>query len=70
MQVETEQRAHKVSFYVKKDNAQQVTEALSKILEQRGVSYNALIIFIIFLINDFVQFMCIYVGFSDVLLCI
>ncbi|XP_004497625.1 sucrose-phosphatase 1-like [Cicer arietinum] len=36
-QVETEQRAHKVSFYVKKDNAQQVTEALSKILEQRGL---------------------------------
>lgn len=54
MQAETEQRAHKVSFYVKKDNAKQVTEALSKILEQRGVSYNALI-FIVFLINDFVK---------------
>lgn len=34
-QAETEQRAHKVSFYVKKENAKQVTEALSKILEQR-----------------------------------
>jgi hypothetical protein len=41
VQAETEQRAHKVSFYVKKDKAKQVTEALSKILEQRGVSYNA-----------------------------
>ncbi|CAJ2672909.1 unnamed protein product [Trifolium pratense] len=36
-QAETEQRAHKVSFYVKKDKAKQVTEALSKILEQRGL---------------------------------
>lgn len=36
-QAETEQRAHKVSFYVEKDNAKQVTEALSKILEQRGL---------------------------------
>lgn len=67
LQAETEQRAHKVSFYVEKDNAKQVTEALSKILEQRGVSYNALIS--ILLRNDFVQIMCIYVGFSDVLLC-
>ncbi|XP_058762711.1 probable sucrose-phosphatase 2 [Vicia villosa] len=36
-QAETEQRAHKVSFYVKKENAKQVTEALSKVLEQRGL---------------------------------
>jgi hypothetical protein len=53
VQAETEQRAHKVSFYVKKDKAKQVTEALSKILEQRGVSYNALI-FTSLLRNDFV----------------
>ncbi|XP_057426697.1 sucrose-phosphatase 1-like [Lotus japonicus] len=36
-QAETEQRPHKVSFYVKKDKAQQVTESLSKILEERGL---------------------------------
>ncbi|KAI4348848.1 hypothetical protein L6164_009518 [Bauhinia variegata] len=36
-QAETEQRAHKVSFYVKKDQAQHVTEALSKSLEKRGL---------------------------------
>lgn len=56
MQAETEQRAHKVSFYVKKDNAQQVTAALSRILEERGVIYNVFI-FIVFLINDFVRSM-------------
>ncbi|KAI4300610.1 hypothetical protein L6164_033966 [Bauhinia variegata] len=36
-QAETEQRAHKVSFYVKKDHAPQVIEALSKSLEKRGL---------------------------------
>lgn len=58
MQAETEQRPHKVSFYVKKDSAQQVTEALSKILEGRGVSYNAFT-FNVFFINDFVCIMSI-----------
>ncbi|KAJ1432908.1 Sucrose-phosphatase-like, N-terminal, partial [Sesbania bispinosa] len=33
----TEQRPHKVSFYVEKEKAQHVTEALSKILEGRGL---------------------------------
>lgn len=36
-QAETEQRPHKVSFYVDKDKAQRVTEALSKVLEARGL---------------------------------
>ncbi|XP_061375186.1 sucrose-phosphatase 1-like [Gastrolobium bilobum] len=36
-QAETEQRPHKISFYVKKDKAQNVTEALSKVLEKRGL---------------------------------
>ncbi|RDX67899.1 Sucrose-phosphatase 1, partial [Mucuna pruriens] len=36
-QAETEQRQHKVSFYVEKDKAQRVTEALSKVLEGRGL---------------------------------
>ncbi|XP_027363601.1 sucrose-phosphatase 1-like [Abrus precatorius] len=36
-QAETEQRPHKVSFYVEKDKAKKVTEALSKILQGRGL---------------------------------
>ncbi|CAJ1967329.1 unnamed protein product [Sphenostylis stenocarpa] len=36
-QAETEQRPHKVSFYVQKDKAQSVTQALSKVLEGRGL---------------------------------
>ncbi|KAK7278768.1 hypothetical protein RJT34_23804 [Clitoria ternatea] len=36
-QAETEQRSHKVSFYVEKEKAKQVTEALSKVLEGRGL---------------------------------
>ncbi|TKY53198.1 Sucrose-phosphatase 1 [Spatholobus suberectus] len=36
-QAETEQRPHKVSFYVEKDKAQHVTEALSKVLDGRGL---------------------------------
>lgn len=43
VQAETEQRPHKVSFYVQKDKAQSVTQALSKVLKERGVSYNTLI---------------------------
>lgn len=37
LQAETEQRPHKVSFYVKKDKAQEVTKALSKCLAERGL---------------------------------
>ncbi|PON42062.1 HAD-superfamily hydrolase, subfamily IIB [Parasponia andersonii] len=37
LQAETEQRAHKVSFYVKKDKAEAVTKALSEALEKRGL---------------------------------
>ncbi|KAK7345196.1 hypothetical protein VNO77_15771 [Canavalia gladiata] len=36
-QAETEQRPHKVSFYVDKDKAVQVTKTLSKILQERGL---------------------------------
>ncbi|GAB2269551.1 Pre-mRNA-splicing factor spp2 [Dionaea muscipula] len=36
-QSETEQRPHKVSFYVKKDKAQEVMKALGEILEKRGL---------------------------------
>ncbi|KAL9373880.1 hypothetical protein Peur_033500 [Populus x canadensis] len=37
LQSETEQRPHKVSFYVDKDKAQDVTKALSKIFAKRGL---------------------------------
>jgi len=37
VQSETEQRAHKVSFYVDKGVAQEVTKSLSERLEKRGV---------------------------------
>ncbi|XP_031380446.1 sucrose-phosphatase 1-like isoform X3 [Punica granatum] len=37
LQSETEQRPHKVSFYVDKDNAQEVTKALSEKLANRGL---------------------------------
>lgn len=37
LQSETEQRPHKVSFYVQKDKAQEVTKALSEHLEKRGL---------------------------------
>ncbi|XP_020233132.1 sucrose-phosphatase 1 [Cajanus cajan] len=36
-QAETEQRPHKVSFYVEKEKAKHVTEALSKVLAGRGL---------------------------------
>ncbi|KAL4338868.1 hypothetical protein AHAS_Ahas12G0253200 [Arachis hypogaea] len=36
-QAETEQRPHKVSFYVKKEKVEQVTEALNKVLKGRGL---------------------------------
>ncbi|ONH95755.1 hypothetical protein PRUPE_7G089300 [Prunus persica] len=37
LQAETEQRPHKVSFYVEKDKAQAVTKALSEVYEKRGL---------------------------------
>jgi sucrose-6F-phosphate phosphohydrolase len=37
LQEETEQRPHKVSFYVDKDKAQNVTKALSEIFQKRGL---------------------------------
>lgn len=37
LQSETEQRPHKVSFYVKKEHAQEVIKDLSGRLEKRGV---------------------------------
>ncbi|OIT37313.1 sucrose-phosphatase 2 [Nicotiana attenuata] len=37
LQSETEQRPHKVSFYVQKDKAQDVMKTLSKRLEERGL---------------------------------
>lgn len=37
MQSETEQRAHKISFYVDKGVAQEVMKSLSECLEKRGV---------------------------------
>lgn len=37
MQSETEQRAHKISFYVDKEKAQHVMKVLSETLEKRGV---------------------------------
>lgn len=37
MQSETEQRPHKVSFYVEKEHAQAVMKALSGRLDKRGV---------------------------------
>lgn len=36
-QADTEQRPHKVSFYVKKDKAQEVTQALLEIFQKRGL---------------------------------
>lgn len=36
-QAETEQRPHKISFYVDKEKAQQVTKKLAEILEKRGL---------------------------------
>lgn len=39
MQSETEQRPHKVSFYVDKDKAQTVTQKLSEIFKNRGVRF-------------------------------
>lgn len=39
MQAETEQRPHKVSFYVKKEKAQEITKALYELYEKRGVSF-------------------------------
>ena len=44
VQAETEQRPHKVSFYIKKNEAQHVMEALSKSLEKRGVTYSSFIL--------------------------
>nr|DAD25252.1 TPA_asm: hypothetical protein HUJ06_026716 [Nelumbo nucifera] len=38
LQSETEQRPHKVSFYIQKDKAQEVIKVLSERLEKRGVS--------------------------------
>lgn len=43
MQSETEQRPHKVSFYVDKDKARGVTKALSELLEKRGVRLSGMI---------------------------
>ena len=40
MQSETEQRPHKVSFYVEKAKAEEVMKALSGCLEKCGVSLN------------------------------
>lgn len=37
MQSDTEQRPHKISFYVEKEKAQQVTKVLAEKLEKRGV---------------------------------
>lgn len=37
IQSETEQRPHKISFYVDKANAQEVVKSLSELLEKRGV---------------------------------
>ncbi|OVA07208.1 Sucrose-phosphate synthase [Macleaya cordata] len=37
LQAETEQRPHKVSFYVDKDKAQEAMKALSELLEKRGL---------------------------------
>lgn len=37
LQSETEQRAHKISFYINKEKAQQVMKGLSERLEKRGV---------------------------------
>ncbi|KAH9604777.1 hypothetical protein KSS87_004294 [Heliosperma pusillum] len=36
-QAETEQRAHKISFYVEKEKAQEVTKVLAEQLEKRGL---------------------------------
>lgn len=41
MQPETEQRPHKVSFYVQKDKAQEVAKALSECLREHGVNLNS-----------------------------
>ena len=39
VQSETEQRPHKVSFYVDKDKAQTVTQKLSEIFKNRRVRF-------------------------------
>lgn len=53
VQAETEQRPHKVSFYVEKDKAKHVTETLSKVLEGRGVRYNDTYIHCFLFMNSF-----------------
>ena len=40
-QAETEQRPHKVSFYVEKDKAQAVRKALLERFEKLGVRFNS-----------------------------
>lgn len=44
LQSETEQRPHKVSFYVEKGKAQEVMKALSKRLEEREVRLSMLVL--------------------------
>lgn len=39
VQSETEQRPHKVSFYIEKDKADEVIKALSESLEKNGVRF-------------------------------
>lgn len=60
MQPETEQRPHKVSFFVEKDKAQAVTKALAEALKKHGVRF----VFTPNLVNLFSDFL--FLGTRDI----
>lgn len=51
IQSETEQRPHKVSFYVEKEHAREIMKSLSGSLEKRGVRSNCSYLILFLFIN-------------------